>query len=46
MWSGNVEKKQLYGIEVKAASLVEKKNFNGLRYLRDAHPKKFTKGVL
>ncbi|GJL51687.1 MAG: hypothetical protein NPIRA01_29140 [Nitrospirales bacterium] len=38
--------KQLYGVEVKTSSSVTSQDFKGLRYLREMHPKKFTKGVV
>lgn len=39
-------KKQLYGIEVKTSSSVSKKDFKGLRHLKELKPKAFEKGVI
>jgi uncharacterized protein len=39
-------KKQLYGIEVKTASSVDKNDFKGLEYLQDLKPKNFVKGIV
>jgi predicted AAA+ superfamily ATPase len=39
-------KKQLYGIEVKASTSVDKNDFKGLLYLRDLKPKNFQKGIV
>ncbi|MFY9179410.1 MAG: ATP-binding protein [Venatoribacter sp.] len=39
-------RKELIGIEVKAAHTVVPKDFNGLRHLRDTAPEHFKRGVL
>lgn len=37
---------ELVGIEVKAATTLSKKDFNGLRHLRETTPQQFKRGVL
>jgi len=39
-------KKELYGIEVKTTSSVDKNDFKGLQYLRDLKPKQFQTGIV
>jgi predicted AAA+ superfamily ATPase len=39
-------KKQLYGIEVKTTSSVDKNDFKGLQYLRDLKSKQFQTGIV
>ncbi|MCH7950940.1 MAG: DUF4143 domain-containing protein, partial [Candidatus Dadabacteria bacterium] len=39
-------KKELYGIEVKATSAVDKNDFKGLSYLKELRPKNFQKGIV
>lgn len=39
-------RKELIGIEVKAATTVSQKDLNGLRHLRDTTPEQFKKGIL
>lgn len=39
-------RKQLVGIEVKAAKTLSSKDFNGLRHLRDTAPDKFKRGIV
>lgn len=39
-------KKELIGIEVKAAATVSNKDLNGLRHLRETTPEQFKKGIL
>ena len=39
-------RKELIGIEVKAAATITRKDFNGLRHLRDTIPNQFIRGVL
>lgn len=39
-------RKELVGIEVKAAATISKKDFNGLRHLRETTPQQFKRGIL
>lgn len=39
-------RKQLVGVEVKAAATITKKDFNGLRHLRDTTPQQFIRGYV
>ena len=39
-------RKELIGIEVKAAATIASKDFNGLRHLRDITPDQFVRGIL
>jgi predicted AAA+ superfamily ATPase len=37
---------ELVGVEVKAATTISAKDFNGLRHLRDTTPRQFKRGIV